>query len=169
MNATDTKKILIHSRSGYSVIALSLLATMLVSSGRSQDDTDKAAKNPTAKPAAAKEQPVITQAELQELTDEMIMLAIDDELRRSEAVDGHRIDVDVDDGIVTLSGHVSHLLAKEVAVGLAERVRGVVAVLDEMEVNSDRREDAALKKDVVEALSADPATHRLGDITKSCG
>ncbi len=46
-------------------------------------------------------------------------------------------------------------------MGLAERVRGVVAVLDEMEVNTDRREDAAMEKDVVDALSADPATHRL--------
>jgi osmotically-inducible protein OsmY len=164
MNVTESTKLPIRNRSlrgGYAVVALSLLATMLVSSGMSQDDADKAANDPTTKPVATKEQPVITQAELHELTDELIMLAIDDELRRSEAVDGHRIDVDVDDGIVTLSGHVSHLLAKEVAVGLAERVRGVVAVLDEMEVNTDRRENAALKKDVVDALSADPATHRM--------
>src|SRR5476649_1441463 len=104
MNVTESKKVPIHNRSlrgGHALVALSLLATMLVSSGMSQDDADKAANDPTVKPAATKEQPVITQAELHELTDELVMLAIDDELRRSEAVDGHRIDVDVDDGIVT--------------------------------------------------------------------
>lgn len=159
MNATQPKKVLIQNRRlrrGCAVVALCLLATTFASSGMAQE-TGK----PAAKPAGAKDQPAITEAELHELTDELIMLAIDDELRRSEAVDGHRIDVDVDDGIVTLSGHVPHLLAKEIAVGLAERVRGVVSVLDEMEVNTDRRENAALEKDVVDALDADPPTHRL--------
>ncbi len=141
--------------------ALGLAAMLCASRGFSQDAVDKPASDSNAKPAAAKEPTVVTEAELKELTDELVMLAIDDELRRSEAVDGHRINVDVDEGIVTLSGHVPHLLAKEIAVGLAERVRGVVAVLDEMEVNTDRRENDALKTDLVTALSADPATHRL--------
>ncbi len=163
MKATEMKKVSRRGRSLRSSYAVAhiLLATMLVSRGLSQDGADAAANPASAKPAATKEQPVITPAELDELTDELIMLAIDDELRRSEAVDGHRIDVDVDKGIVTLSGQVSNLLAKEIAVGLAERIRGVVAVLDEMEVNTDRREDAAMEKDVIDALSADPATHRL--------
>ncbi len=159
MNVTHLKKIPCRSRSLRSSYAVApiLLATLLVSSGMSQDAADTAAKPP----AASQREGVITQTELDELTDELVMLAVDDELRRSEAVDGHRIDVDVDKGIVTLSGQVSNLLAKEIAVGLAERVRGVVAVLDEMEVNTERRDNAALEKDVVDALSADPATHRL--------
>ncbi len=165
MNVTQPNKVSSHNnhclRVGATVAALCVLATLLVSSGVSQDGSGKAANAQSAKPAPTKAQPAITAAELHELNDELVMLAIDDELRRSEAVDGHRIDVDVDDGIVTLSGQVPHLLAKEVAVGLAERIRGVVAVLDEMEVNADRRDDAALKKDVVDALRADPATHRL--------
>jgi len=142
-------------------VALALVVALWASRGISQDDASKAAGDLSAKPTAAKRETVITETELNKLTDELVMLAIDDELRRSEAVDGHRIDVDVDEGIVTLSGHVPHLLAKEIAVGLAQRVRGVVAVLDEMEVNCDRREDSALRQDVVAALSADPATHRF--------
>lgn len=160
MNATEMKKNPIHGRNLpplHAVTALGLIAILLASSGMAQDESGKSPNGP----AAPKEQPAITQAELDQLTDELIMLAIDDELRRSEAVDGHRIDVDVDDGIVTLSGRVPNLLAKVIAVGLAQRVRGVAAVLDEMEVNAKRREDAALKKDVAEALGKDPATHEL--------
>ena len=89
-----------------------------------------------SKSAEKKNEEVIVDINLEELSNEIIMLAIDDELRRSEAVDGHRIDVDIDQGIVTLSGHVNNLLARQVAVGLAERVRGTVSVIDEMVVNT---------------------------------
>ena len=108
-----------------------------------------------------KTEEIVDDINLEELSDELIMLAIDDELRRSEAVDGHRIDVDVDQGIVTLSGHVSNLLARKVAVGLAERIRGVVSVIDEMVVNPIAREDEDLAKDILDALKADPSTHHM--------
>jgi len=143
--------------SGIATLALYLTAAFAVP-GAAQDSP---AKDVKVKPAPKQEPQTISEAELKELSDEVIMLAIDDELRRSEAVDGHRIDVDVDDGIVTLSGLVPNLLSKQVAVGLAERVRGALSVIDEMEVNTDRRDNDELKKDVLAALAADPATHRL--------
>ena len=62
----------------------------------------------------------------QEVSDRLVMLAVENELFRSEAVNGHLFDVKVADGIVTLSGRVNHVLAKQIAVGLAMRVLGVL-------------------------------------------
>ena len=99
--------------------------------------------------------------DMPDLTDQIIRLAVEDELLRSVAVDGHLIDVDVTDGIVTLSGRLSNILAEQIAVGLAERIRGVESVIDEIEINVDRREDGILRQDVLTAIQADPATHKL--------
>jgi len=103
----------------------------------------------------------ISGTQLKELTDEIILLAVEDEMRRSEAIDGHRIDVDIDNGIVTLSGHVNNLLTKKIAVGLAERIRGVTSVIDELELNITSRKDTELKDDVQSALKSDPTTKGL--------
>ena len=99
--------------------------------------------------------------DLPELSDRLIQLAVEDELLRSAAVDGHLIDVDVSDGIVTLSGRLNNILAEQVAVGFAERIRGVESVIDEIEIIVDRRDNAELKKDVLAAIHADPATQEL--------
>ncbi|QDV16747.1 Osmotically-inducible protein Y precursor [Gimesia panareensis] len=132
------------------VLSLCLVGSTSVSAGE---------KSPPKQETAS--QPKTSDVDLKALTDELIMLAIDDELRRSEAVDGHRIDVDVAQGIVTLSGHVNNYLAKEIAVGLAERVRGTVSVIDEMVVNVEPSEDKVLIKDIQNALKADPGTQHL--------
>ena len=99
--------------------------------------------------------------DLPELSDRIIQLAVEDEMRRSAAVDGHLIDVDVDDGVVTLSGKLNNILAEQIAVSLAERIRGVESVVDEIEIVGDRRDNAELKKDVLAAFQADPNTHEL--------
>ena len=99
--------------------------------------------------------------DLPELSDRIIQLAVEDELLRSSAVDGHLIDVDVSDGIVTLSGRLSNILAEQIAVGLAERIRGVESVIDEIEIVVERRDNAELKKDVLAAIKADPVTQEL--------
>lgn len=98
---------------------------------------------------------------LPELSDRVIQLAVEDEMRRSAAVDGHLIDVDVDEGVVTLSGKLNNILAEQIAVGLAERIRGVESVVDEIEIVGDRRDNPELKKDVLAAFQADPNTHEL--------
>jgi len=98
---------------------------------------------------------------LPELSDRIIQLAVEDELLRSAAVDGHLIDVDVDDGVVTLSGRLNNILAEQIAVSLAERIRGVESVIDEIEIVVDRRDNAELKTDVLAALQSDPGTHEL--------
>jgi len=100
-------------------------------------------------------------AESPELSDRLVMLAVEVELLSSEAVNGHLIDVDVDQGIVTLSGRLKNILAKQIAVGLAERVRGVTSVVDQIAIVVDRRPDAELTTDIQAALKADPATQEL--------
>ncbi len=99
------------------------------------------------------------QQQVRSLTDKTIQLAIEKELLASHAVDGSLIVVQVEDGIVKLSGRVEHLLAEDVAISLVQRIRGVVSVVDLIEVEAQRRPDADLKKDVEAAIGADPATH----------
>ena len=49
----------------------------------------------------------------------------------SDAVKSHRIQVSIEGGIVTLSVKVRKLLAEDIAVGLAESIRGVILRLVE--------------------------------------
>ena len=99
--------------------------------------------------------------DLPELSDRVIQLAVEDELLRSAAISGRLIDVDVAESVVTLSGRLNNILAKQIAVGLAERIRGVESVIDEIEIVVARRDNAELQKDVRAALQADPAAHEL--------
>jgi osmotically-inducible protein OsmY len=93
-----------------------------------------------------------------QIADSDIMLALETELQLSEEVPSHLIDVFANDGIVTLSGSVSNILAKERATELAETVKGVRAVVNDIEVNTVVRPDDELKQDVTDALLYDPAT-----------
>ena len=80
---------------------------------------------------------------------------------RSDSVEGHAIDVTVDKGIVTLPGRVKNLLARQLASRLAQRVRGVQPVINQMEISTPRRDEAEIKKDIEAALDADAATAKL--------
>ncbi len=63
-----------------------------------------------------------------------------------------------DDGILTLQGEVGDQLAKQRAIALAGVVRGVRAILDEIQVVSRPREDYELEFAVASALARDPVT-----------
>jgi len=104
-----------------------------------------------AAPASAQAEP----------SDETIRLAVENQLLRSDSVEGHAIDVLVDKGIVTLSGRVQSLLARQIAANLAQRARGVQSVINQMEINSPWRDDSKIKKDIKAALHADAATTSL--------
>lgn len=144
------------------MLSLCLISSIQISAGEKSPPKKEATDQDKAQVVGQKgSQEKTIDLDLEKLSDELIMLAIDDELRRSEAVDGHRIDVDVDQGIVTLSGHVNHFLAKQIAVGLAERVRGTVSVIDEMVVNAVPSDDKDLIKNIQNALKADPGTQHV--------
>lgn len=94
----------------------------------------------------------------QPLSDRVIGLAVENELLSSEAIDAHRIDAESVEGIVTLAGRVDNLLAKRRASGLAQQVKGVMAVVNQVVVVLSEREDQEIAQDIVQAWSADGAT-----------
>jgi len=82
-----------------------------------------------------------------------------DELFKDQVVAAHWIDVTTEDGIVTLSGRVGSILAKERSVLIAGTVKGVRGVINLLEVMPPLSvTDSGLKADVESALISDPAT-----------
>ena len=77
-----------------------------------------------------------------------------DELRWEPRVDASAIGVSAREGSVTLTGHVTSYAQKLDAVRAAERVAGVTAVANELEVrlSGDRRDDADIAKAIADAL-----------------
>lgn len=88
--------------------------------------------------------------------DKDIALAVKTELLNDEAVPSHLIDVAVNKGIVTLSGSVDNMLAKDRAARRAEMIKGVRAVVNNLEVKPVSRSDTEIQEDVKEALLEDP-------------
>jgi osmotically-inducible protein OsmY len=88
-----------------------------------------------------------------------ITLAIENELWGDEAIDANLIDINTQQGVVTLTGTASHILAKERAEKIAETTVGVRAVVNRITVKPGvNRSDEELKKFVESALFLDPAT-----------
>lgn len=93
-----------------------------------------------------------------EIGDEDITRAIEVELIFDDAVSSHLIDVETIDGVVTLSGTVSNLLARERAASIAQSVKNVRSVINEIEVMPVDRADSAMRDDVTTAFVTDPIT-----------
>lgn len=130
------------------LLGIAFLQTPLVTTSIAQAEQQKTPPAQTQKPAAAD----------RTITDDAIALAIENRFRSETAVPWHLIDVAVANGIVTLSGIVDNVLAKDRATLIAESVRGVRAVVDTITVKPPARSDAEIGKDIVAALAADPAT-----------
>lgn len=73
-------------------------------------------------------------------------------------VSAHLIDVWTDKGIVTLTGSVDNILAKERATEIAETTKGVRSVVNRIVVKPVEREDRDISWDVRQAILDDPAT-----------
>lgn len=97
-------------------------------------------------------------ADMGKPSDPQITRAVETDLLRNKSVPSQWIDVKSDDGIVTLSGSVDNLLAKERAVASARSVKGVRAVIDRLKVKTESRPDIKIQTDVIQALAVDPAT-----------
>jgi osmotically-inducible protein OsmY len=81
--------------------------------------------------------------------------AVMHELEWDPQVDSSRLAVTAHDGAIVLSGSVSSVLQRLSAVRAAERVRGVRAVADEIDVklrDFDKRSDAELAKSVAQHM-----------------
>lgn len=93
------------------------------------------------------------------LTDRELQQKVLDELEWEPRIDAAHIAVSVNNGVVTLSGHVSSYLEKWVAEKAAKRVYGVRALVNDIDVHlpdSDRVTDEDLAQDAVEALKWNP-------------
>jgi osmotically-inducible protein OsmY len=93
-----------------------------------------------------------------EITDSGITTAVEKGLIMEKGVSPNDVDVATSQGIVTLSGSVNDLLAKDRAVKIAESIRGVLGVIDRTTVTPVSRPDEDIRKDILTALLQDPAT-----------
>jgi osmotically-inducible protein OsmY len=94
-----------------------------------------------------------------EMTDQTISDKVEDQLLFDPGVVSTKIEVYTSDGIVTLTGEVNNILAKERAARVAETVKGVRAVVNRIDMSSAAlRPDDQIRQDVEEALQADPTT-----------
>ncbi len=99
----------------------------------------------------------------QQLTDQQIADAVEDEILLDPMVSVNDVDVRVVGDVVTLSGTVDNLLAKERAARIAQTVRGVASVVNDLEVEPYwGRMDWEIEQDAEAALRANPATDTWG-------
>lgn len=105
------------------------------------------------------------------LTDQAITDKVEDELEYDHGVDPGRLGVTTQNGTVTLTGSVSNILALERAERVAETVRGVVGVDNDLVVHpAEPRSDMAIEDDVRLAVLQNPATeHYEVDVTVDGG
>ena len=92
------------------------------------------------------------------MTDAELELDVTDELVWDPKVDSEEIAVSADSGTVTLRGTVGSFPQKREAGKAAQRVYGVLAVNNDLDVrilNEKRHEDADLRGDVLQALMLD--------------
>jgi osmotically-inducible protein OsmY len=93
-----------------------------------------------------------------EMTNDELVIEVGDELFWDPKVDNETIAVSADDGTVTLRGTVGSFREKREAKKAAERVYGVTKVKNELQVhllNGQRRDDAEVRGDILQALMLD--------------
>ena len=93
-----------------------------------------------------------------QISNKKINRAVESEFWGDKAVDANLIDIKTRQGVVTLTGTVNNILAKERAERIAEVIVGVRAVINRINVKPGvSRSDAELAKAVEAALLNDPA------------
>jgi len=92
------------------------------------------------------------------LDDDHITVAVETKLFHDDAVPSHKIDVDTRQGIVTLQGTVNNYYSKLEAANAAESIKGVLEVVNKIQVRPLARLDSLIQGDVVSALAVDPVT-----------
>lgn len=92
------------------------------------------------------------------LTDEEITKAVEIELALSRRITSPSIEVNTENGIVTLSGPADNILERDRAVKITASIRGVRAVVNNIYVTPLERSDIDLYNDIIDALLFDPIT-----------
>lgn len=94
------------------------------------------------------------------MNDKQLQQAVIDELDWEPSVDASHIGVTASNGVVTLSGHVPTYWAKRTTEKAAQRVKGVKAIVEEIEVqlsNEDRWADEPIAERALQRLASDAA------------
>jgi osmotically-inducible protein OsmY len=97
---------------------------------------------------------------------------VEEQLAWEPNIDANAIAVIVVDGHVTLRGTVGSVQEKQAAERVAARVFGVVAVEDQLDVrrlDSQKRKDAELRADILQALMLDDRVPSSIDVTVEAG
>jgi osmotically-inducible protein OsmY len=106
------------------------------------------------------------------MNDQELALDVNEELVWDPKVDAEAVAVSADEGTVTLRGTVGSFRQKREARKAAERVAGVVYVDNELDVrllDEERRDDAELRGDVLQALMLDAFVPTTIDATVKDG
>jgi osmotically-inducible protein OsmY len=119
-----------------------------------------ASASTTASASAVKTPPAIADSDIASAIKRHIQ---DEPMLRAE-----HVQVGVTQGIASLTGQVGSLLAKERALSVAESIRGIRSVVDQVTVVPVARRDDQLQSDVTRELQQDPATkpHKIGVAVK---
>ena len=94
------------------------------------------------------------------MKDKELQQLVIDELDWEPSVDASHIGVTASNGIVTLSGHVPSYRERKAAERATQRVKGVKAIVEEIEVRligDDRWADDAIAERAIQRLAADAA------------
>jgi len=92
------------------------------------------------------------------LTDTRIQNAVERELWVDTGVPAHRVDLNVIEGVATLSGSVDNILAKDRATEIASATKGVRSVVNRIKVRPVDRTDSQIRMEIEDALVGDAAT-----------
>jgi osmotically-inducible protein OsmY len=106
------------------------------------------------------------------MTDAELELNVTDELAYDPKIDSEEISVSADSGTVSLRGTVGSFRQKREAGKAAQRVYGVIAVNNDLDVrilDEKRHEDADLRGDVLQALTLDALVPRTIDASVKGG
>lgn len=90
-------------------------------------------------------------------SDEETMQIIETELEKASDVPESEIEVNSKDGVVTLTGSVPSLLAKQSAGKISSSVHGVISVVNNIKVTVSR-EDEAIEEDLKSSIATNPVT-----------
>lgn len=90
-------------------------------------------------------------------SDTEITEAIKAQFKASEEIPAEEINVSTEDGVVTLSGSTSNLLAKKKATEIAQSARGVLSVVSNLTITVSRP-DEELSQAVAHQLATNPVT-----------
>lgn len=112
---------------------------------------------------------VRARGESESVSDEMIALAVENQILSSEAIDGHSVDADCRDGLVTLSGHVGNLLSSLQAARSAQMIKGVVAVSNQLIVEPVALSDETIRKNIVASIQKEVTRETKAEITVDKG